>query len=397
MSAPEIAVGLLTGGEDKHYAYGLALALLAHPEVSIEFVGSDELDGPEMHGEPRLTFLNLRGNQRTGVSLTTKASRVARYYLRLVRYAWITDAPLFHILWNNKFQILDRTALMLYYTLLGKKIALTAHNVNAGRRDATDTLLNRLSLRMQYRLADRIFVHTAQMKEELVRGFGIDDCAVTIIPYGINNAVPITDLTPAEAKQRLGIAPGDRTILFFGSIARYKGLDYLFAAFERLLDGGTPYRLIVAGRPKKSAESYWAELCRRLPPDVQQRIIAKIDYIADDDAELYFKAADVLALPYRDIFQSGVLFLGYSFGLPVVATDVGALREDIVDGETGFLCRPDDPADFAKTLAAYFESDLFRHLSDRRGRIRDYATERHSWDTVARITRDAYADLLRAR
>ena len=59
---------------------------------------------------------------------------------------------LFHILWNNKFQFFDRTLLMLYYRLLGKKIAFTAHNVNAGKRDSNDSWLNRLSLKIQYRL-----------------------------------------------------------------------------------------------------------------------------------------------------------------------------------------------------------------------------------------------------
>ena len=47
------------------------------------------------------------------------------------------------------------------------------------------------------------------------------------------------------------------------------------------------------------------------------------EFIPDDETEIYFKAADVLVLPYRDIYQSGVLFLGHSFGLPVLAADVG--------------------------------------------------------------------------
>jgi glycosyltransferase involved in cell wall biosynthesis len=109
---------------------------------------------------------------------------------------------------------------------------------------------------------------------------------------------------------------------------------------------------------------------------------------------LYFKAADVLALPYRHIFQSGVLFLGYSFGLPVVAADVGALREDIIEGKTGFVFRPGDPADLAKTIETYFSSELYRGLRNRRQEIRDYAKERHSWNVVGQLTRKVYAELL---
>jgi hypothetical protein len=66
--------------------------------------------------------------------------------------------------WNNKFEYVDRTLLMLYYMLLGKRIVLTAHNVNARRRDSEDTRLDRLTLEAQYRSAAHIFVHTEKME-----------------------------------------------------------------------------------------------------------------------------------------------------------------------------------------------------------------------------------------
>ena len=53
-------------------------------------------------------------------------------------------------------------------------------------------------------------------------------------------------------------------------------------------------------------------------------------------------------LPYRHIYQSGVLFSGYSFGLPVLAADVGSLKDEIVEGKTGFVFQPEDPVDLAK-------------------------------------------------
>ena len=387
-------VGLLTGGQDRHYAFGLAMALASNG-VCLDFIGSDEVDSPELHGNPKVNFLNLRGNQRRDASLVRKASRVLIYYVRLIHYAAIARPKVFHILWNNKFQSFDRTLLMLYYKLLGRKIALTAHNVNARRRDSTDSPLNRLTLRIQYRLADHIFVHTEKMKSELLEEFGVRESAVTVIAYGINNAVPDTKLTPDEAKQRLGIGDGERTILFFGLIAPYKGLEDLVMAFERIVTRHLNYRLIIAGTPKKGCEKYWDEIQQTISRGVYGgRIIQKIKFIPDEQTELYFKAADVLALPYRHIFQSGVLFFGYSFGLPVVAADVGALREDIIEGKTGFLCRPCDPVDLAKAIETYFESDLFKDLNARRREIQEYAKARHSWDLVVERTRDVYAQLL---
>jgi D-inositol-3-phosphate glycosyltransferase len=393
--ASDLSVTLLTGGGDRPYVFGLATELMSK-RAALDLIGSDYVDFPEYHGRSGVKFLNLRGDQNTDVSLAKKVSRVLRYYAKLIGYAATAKPKIFHILWNNKIETLDRTLLMLYYKLLGKKIVLTVHNVNAAVRDSKDTSLNRLTLRIQYRLADHIFVHTGKMKGELSGQFGMKADRVTVIPFGINNSVPNTRLTPSEARQRLGIREDERTILFFGNIAPYKGLEYLTAAFRQIPAPRDGFRLIIAGWPK-NCESYWTALRETIRDDVQTgRILLRAEYIPDDETELYFKAADVLVLPYRHIYQSGVLFLGYSFGLPVLAADVGALKEEIVEGKTGFVFKPEDPVDLARTIDRYFASDLFADLTRRRQAIRDFATERHSWDEVGRLTIGVYENLLRA-
>jgi glycosyltransferase involved in cell wall biosynthesis len=391
--AHDIQVALLTGGADPQYAYGLATSLMSKGST-LEIVGSDELNCPEFHEQAAVTFLNLRGDQRPA-SLFTKVSRVAQYYVRLIRYAAVAKPRIFHILWNNKFQFFDRTLLMLYYKALLRKIVFTAHNVNAGIRDGDDSLLNRLTLQIQYRLADHIFVHTERMKRELIESFGADEWRVTVIPYGINNAVPITSVSVSDAKRRLGIREGEKTLLFFGWIAPYKGVEYLVAALRNLLARQENYRLVIAGGPK-NCEEYWKGIREAISGEVDAgRILLRAEFIPDEETEVYFKAADVLVLPYRHIYQSGILFLGYSFGLPVLAADVGSLKDDIVEGKTGFIFRPEDSADLTKTLERYFASELYADLDNRRQQIRDYVTERHSWDIVGRVTMDVYAGLLR--
>ncbi len=392
-SGGEPEVALLTGGFDKHYTLDLARALVSKG-VSMDVVGGDELDGPEMRAIPGLNFLNMRNNRQPDANFVNKIWRVLIYYFRLICYAWGAKPRVFHLLWNNRLQLFDQTLLMLYYKSLGKKIAFTAHNINAGKRDLNDSFLNRLGLRIQYRLADRIFVHTNKMKSELVHGFRVDEKVITVIPYGINNAVPRTDLTPAEAKRWLGISSEDKTILFFGSIRPYKGLEYLVAALERALMSDVDYRLIIAGRPGRGSEAYWGgilQAIRHMP--IRGRVIVRDKHVPDEEVELYFKAADVLALPYTEIFQSGVLFLGYGFGLPVIASDVGSLREEIVEGRTGFICKPCDPTDLTRAINAYFRSDLFETLNDQRQEIHDYISAWHSWSHVGEITRSVYADL----
>jgi glycosyltransferase involved in cell wall biosynthesis len=182
-------------------------------------------------------------------------------------------------------------------------------------------------------------------------------------------------------------------VLFFGNIAPYKGLEYLIDAFAQLVGRDRSYRLLIVGRPKGN-EAYWRFIEENMiVAGVRDRIIQKIEYVPDDETELYFKAADVLVLPYTRVFQSGVLFLGYSFGLPAIAADVGSLKEEIVEGETGSVFKPQDSSDLASKIEAYFKSELFQNLGTRRAEIKAYANERYSWDRIAAIITAVYAAL----
>jgi D-inositol-3-phosphate glycosyltransferase len=392
-----LQVALLTGGGDKPYALGMAAALTASG-ITIDFIGSDDLSVPELLANPRVNFLNLRGNQRSDVGMMRKINRVVVYYWRLVAYATKSKPKVFHILWNNKFQLFDRTLLMLYYKLLGKTIVFTAHNVNAAERDARDSLLNRLSLRSQYALSDHIFVHTAAMKEQLITDFGVSAGKISVVPFGINNTVPnTTALSCGKARERLGISATDKTLLFFGNITPYKGLEYLIAAFDDLIKRDQSYRLLIAGTPKGSPD-YWIRLGSIIESSgFKDRVIRRVEYVPDEDTELYFKAADVLILPYTRVFQSGVLFLGYNFGLPVIAAAVGSLRDDVIEGETGFVFEAMDSVDLVRAIGRYFDSELFHDLANRRTQIRVYANRRYSWCRVAQTTAAVYSYHLSAK
>jgi len=396
MLGTEIKIGLVTGCRDGQYASGLVGALISKG-LRLDIIGSDEIDDPDLPTNPRARFLNFGGSQKQNGGLKQKALRVWNYYARLIPYAATTEPKILHILWNYKLEYFDRTLLMLYYKLCGKKIVLTLHNVNAGKRDSNDSLLNRLTLGFQYRLADHFFVHTKKMKRELIDDFHVPEGTVTVIPYGINNAIPTTGLTKVEARQRLGIPSGQNAILFFGNLGPYKGVELLVAAFQRILARNPNHRLIIAGKARGGCEKYVAEIQEAINSySIKEQVQLRIEYIPDKEVEVYFKAADVLVLPYKHIFQSGILFLAYSFGLPVVATDVGSFREDIIEGKTGFLCRPADPVDLAEAIETYFASDLYKGLNNRRQEIRDYAIARHSWDKVADLTLCVYTDLLKS-
>jgi D-inositol-3-phosphate glycosyltransferase len=391
--APPIHVTLLTGGGDKPYALGLAAALTSAGAI-VDFIGSDEHVVPELLANSRVNFHNLRGAQRRQVSQLRKVLRVLNYYFRLICYTAKAKPTIFHILWNNKIEIFDRTLLMLYYKLLGKRVVFTAHNVDKSRRDGGQSFLNRFSLRWQYRLSDHIFVHTEKMNTELVTDFGVAKEKVSVIPFGINNTVPNTSLSTADAKRQLGISKDEKTLLFFGNIAPYKGLEYLVAAFTELSRECVNYRLIIAGRVK-DCQIYWRAVEQSMIlAGVGERIIRKTEYVPDEDAEIYFKAADVLVLPYTYISQSGVLFLGYSFGLPVIASNTGSMQDDVISGKTGFIHEAKNAAALAEAIRVYFGSDIYRDLDRTRQKIREYANERYSWTIVGEILGRVYRGIL---
>ena len=392
-----LRIALLTGGIDKHYACGLSQSL-ASLGTAVDVICNSEMDTPEMRECGNVRLLTFYAKPERHQNKFQKLLAIFAVYARLLYYGATSSAPIFHILWNYKFTFFDRTLLLIYYKLLGKRLVFTAHNVNAGERDGSDSFLNRVSLRTQYRLVDHIFVHTQKMKDQLVETFGAREEKITIIPFGTYDMVPQSSLTSAEAKRRLGLRASDRAILFFGRITPYKGIHLLVDAFARIAHQDENYRLVIAGEPMKEGEHQWQQTQRAIEQSgMRQQVIQHARFIDDNEIELYFKGSDVLVLPYTQIFQSGVLFMAFSFGLPVIATDVGSFGRDIIAGKTGFVCRPNDPEDLARVIEEYFSSELFLTLDEQRGRIKDLIQAGHSWDIAARKTGDVYAQLSRHR
>lgn len=393
--AREMKVSLLTGGSDKHYASGLLLSLI-EKGIEVDFIGSDELNDESILNRDKINFYNLRESGNPDSPFHRKIIRILKYYSKLIKYSYKTDSELFHILWLNKFPCFDRTLLNIYYKVLGKKLVFTAHNIDQQERDGKSTFVNRISLKYLYHIVDHIFVHTAKMKRQLVEKFEISENKITVIPFGINNLVPVTNLKREEAKKRLGLDPKEKIILFFGRIAPYKGLELLISAFEKTVRTDRNCRLIIAGQIKeKHLDEYWKNIQEMISErGLEDSVIQRIEYIPDEEIEVYYKSADVLILPYKHIFQTGVLFIAYYFGLPVIATDVGSFREDIMEGKTGFLCEPNDPVDLSDKIVKFFQSDLYNNPEKHSAYIQDYASKKYSWEKVSEETNNVYKKIL---
>ena len=138
-------------------------------------------------------------------------------------------------------------------------------------------------------------------------------------------------LPAAEARHSLGLAADKKTLLFFGLIRDYKGLDLLIEAMNGLDD---TYQLLIAGECYGSFDAYSQQIAASKAKD---RIHVHNRYISDGDIPLFFSAADVLVLPYRSATQSGVVSVAYHFDLPMVATPVGDFPDSIQRPNTGIV------------------------------------------------------------
>lgn len=156
----------------------------------------------------------------------------------------------------------------------------------------------------------------------------------------------------AAAEERLGIPKGKRVVLFFGFIRDYKGLDLLIEAFGKLDDR---YVLVVAGESYGSFSAY-ESLIARSP--LRGNIRTFNDYIPDARVPDFFCAADVCVLPYRSATQSGITSIAYHFDLPVIATDVGGLAEEVVGRGAGLVVGRPDPGAIAEGIRTYFDSSM---------------------------------------
>lgn len=164
-------------------------------------------------------------------------------------------------------------------------------------------------------------------------------------------------LQTTEARQKLHIDPHKKTLLFFGFIRDYKGLDLLIDAFDQLPDD---YQLIIAGESYGSFEKYNQQIdqCRNA-----KNIHKFVRYIADSEVPLFFSAADACVLPYKSATQSGITSIAYHFNLPMIATDVGGLKEMVIDNQTGVIVEKPTIEQIHDGIVRYFEADRQQFLA----------------------------------
>ncbi|MGV3632519.1 MAG: glycosyltransferase [Bacteroidota bacterium] len=190
-----------------------------------------------------------------------------------------------------------------------------------------------------------------------------------------------------EAQRRLKLDPAKKTLLFFGIIRDYKGLDLLLDAFAQLDES---YQLVVAGEVYGSFDKYEKQIAAN---PLKKQIHLFNQYISDDEVTLFFSAADTCILPYKSATQSGITSIANHFLLPLIATDVGGLKETIEDGKTGLIASRTDAGEIAGKITHYFDNDLKKSFSEA---IETQNTE-NSWENFCARLLAFFEELKKAR
>lgn len=232
--------------------------------------------------------------------------------------------------------------------------------------------------RWAVRQSDRFILLSPSLKP-LFSSKGVDPARIDIVPLGEFSAYRTSHSDRGEGDRRR-----DRTLLFFGRIRPYKGIPTLLAAFELIQQEMPEARLLIVGRGS----------LRRWGPQIAGSQIEIVnEWVDHGSVSSWFQQALGLVAPYRYASQSGVIPVAYAHAVPVVATSVGGLPDQVDHGQTGFLVPPRDPEALAGACLALLRDPERARCMGRAGRLK--AETEWSWNTVGDGVYESLCALLR--
>jgi glycosyltransferase involved in cell wall biosynthesis len=222
----------------------------------------------------------------------------------------------------------------------------------------------------------RIMVHNEFSKKELEL-LHIPQTAqkTVVIPHGHFLELNKQQLNQSSAKHSLHLDANQIHLLFFGQIKAVKGLSILIEAMALLPEN---FHLVIAGKPQYST----SEIETRIQDlHLEQRVTKAFRYITNEERNLYFSAADTAILPYTKIYQSGVLLMSMSYGIPCVTSDLAAFKEIISNGENGMLFQSENANDLAEKIRELFSSKVA--CDSVRSKALQTMHTNHDWNAIA--------------
>jgi glycosyltransferase involved in cell wall biosynthesis len=331
------------------------------------------------------------------LGLTVEYGDVPAGSFPLLRSWWRAGQPtVLHLHWSNELigpSIWPRSSLVRstrralmaldvrLLKLMGCRVVWTIHNLVAHESVNRDHELR--ARRALLGAVDRVIVHSAGALARIRQAYAgplLPDHRVSVIPHGnYDGCYAANPSLQKELAARWGLDHSTTTILFFGAIRPYKGLERLLTAFRQC--SRQDLRLVVAGRPSDTAIREVVECAAR----VDSRVVALLDFIADEQVSALFALADVVAIPFERALTSGSAVLAMTFGKALILPDLARDLEFAAEGGCVYFQSDDE-------LPALLTS-LTRTSLEQMGQAnRHFASERN-WTLVAAQTRLAYGPL----
>ena len=274
----------------------------------------------------------------------------------------------------------------LFYKLIGLnnvKIVITLHDIIPFESKIVSPFLNYIC-----NTADGIIVHSEE-NLEVLKNYVSEKVQkkIKIIHHG-EYSFYIKNITKEDARKILEIDNGKKVLLFFGYIRRYKGLDILLESVKILKEKYPEIFLIIAGEDIEGFSRY-QKVINEL--GIEECVMKRIEYIPIDECSIYFSASDVVVLPYRNIYQSGIVFLSYAHSRPVITTNVGGFPDVVEDGRSGYIVKSNHPTTLAEKIEKLFSSPSeFAKMGDYGYRM---AKQKFSWESAAERTYGLYSSI----
>ncbi len=365
-------------GFEANYTLGFARGLKAN---GVRFVVLSDDSTAERLRSAGISERNLRGSQNPRRSRASKAFNLGRYYAALLREIWLHRGATIHFtgVFTSRLIWLEALVLPVWLRLCAGRYVHTAHNTLPHHRE--NSLVFRFAYRWIYRFPHHFVAHTPKIADQLAAGYGVPRRRISVISIGLNEEVPVSGLARGAAREKLGLPAAAGVALMVGKVEPYKGVDALIDAWPQVRADA---RLAIVGEcPDRDYAERIAGAIEASPR--RGDMVWHRGFAANETLSLWLRAADCVVLPYRQIYQSGVIFLCKRHGLPIVATDVGSLR-DFIGPADGILVPAGSPAALAGGVDRFF--------SAREGFDRDEIVQRaqvYAWPAQCAALRPLYA------
>lgn len=263
--------------------------------------------------------------------------------------------------------------------LFGLKIIVISHDVSSFAGDDNSLFKNLIYKKW----SSKIVVHNQFSFNILCSSVDGIKNKVSIIKHGSFVNMPLDKITKPVALQSLKLDTNFKYILFFGQIKKVKNLDVLLRA---MVDVNPSVKLIVAGKVWKDDFDVYQQIIEQ--NKINDKVILDIQFISNDKRELYFKSADLMVLPYKEIYQSGVLLMAMSYGTPSLVSDIPPFKEIISDQVDGFLFESNNEKDLAQKINSIISDD--EGLKSVANQSVKTMKNQHDWTNIAK----SYLELL---